>query len=516
VHCLNKVLHLDPQNSAARHDLELLGVPTPDQQTPAFKEELEEHWEASETAAPKPDEGDKQKEDPWPISWILGSLGVGVVLIVLGYYAAANGLLDSVLDGNANATATRPGVEDVVPGGRTPTPELTATEALVAPRDPQELLSATYTPTPRYVATAHPGRVAFQEGVRAFESGEWEEAIAAFEEHLGEQAQSPDAAYYIGESYLHLGEYQLAFDAFNHAITIDDQFAPGYLGRAMAALELGDTDSTPISDLNASILLDPNLLRAYTTRAEYYLDQGEPGRALEDMITAETLTPDSALVHAIKARAFLSQENYGQALVSAQRAYQLDLTDLDNYLVLAETLQALDQASDSIEILQTYVNFRAGDGRGWELLGLAYQFSGNEQAALDAFEKALLLDTNLAEAAYYRGLAYLEEDNNSNALNAFRIAVTNAPGWFEARVALARAYLLGGNPTAALLEVNASGNLIENDGQRAAFHYWRAVILETQSLSDLALADWQRLLALPEGAVPADWRQEAEARLNAQ
>lgn len=517
IYCLNNVIRLEPLNSAARHDLNLLGVPLPDAQTPAFIEALEEHWEASEIAAPKLEDEDKQREDPWPISWIMASLAVGLVLILLGYYAAANGFLDAVLQGNATAMATRPSMEDVVPGSPSAPAEPIATQNVVAvPRDPRELLSATYTPTPLYVATLHPGSAAFQEGIRAFEAGEWEDALAAFEETLSGQGASPDAAYYLGEALLRLEEYQLAYDAFNQAIAIDEQFAPGYLGRAMAALELGSAETSPITDLTAAILLDPDLLRAYTARAEYYLDQGEPGRALEDMITAETLGPDSALVPAIKARAFLAQGNPGQALASAQRARQLDLTDLDNYLVLAEALQALNQAGDSIEILQTYVNFRAEDGRGWELLGLAHQLSGDSQAALDVFGQALLVDANLPEAAYYRGLAYVEDNNNSSALNAFRIAVTNAPDWFEARIALAQAYMLGGNPNAALLEVNASGNLIEGSEQRAAFHYWRAVILHAEGLDDLALADWQRLLELPSGVMPAEWREEAEAQVDAQ
>jgi tetratricopeptide (TPR) repeat protein len=221
-------------------------------------------------------------------------------------------------------------------------------------------------------------------------------------------------------------------------------------------------------------------------------------------------------VHAIKARAFLAQGNYGQALAAAQRARQLDLTNLENYLVLAQALQALDQASDSIELMQTYVALRADDGRGWELLGLAYQLSGDQELALDAFNRALDINPDLAKASYYRGLAYLSEENNSAALNALRAAVTNAPTWFEARTALARAYMLGGNPNAALLEINASAPLIQSNEQRAAFHYWRAIILEALGFDDLALADWQRLLTLPEGAVPAEWRGQAQARINTQ
>ena len=117
-------------------------------------------------------------------------------------------------------------------------------------------------------------------------------------------------------------------------------------------------------------------------------------------------------------------------------------------------------------------------------------------------------------ASYYKGLDEESKGNNQAALGYFRAAVTGRPDWFEARIALARAYLMGGNPGNAFLEANASSSLIETNEQRAALYYWRATILESLGQNQTALADWQALLALPIDDVPSEWRAVAEEKVN--
>src|SRR3989304_3825332 len=98
IYCLQNVLFLDPENSAAIHDLELLGAEIPKPDTPALLPEEPEDWHTKEIAAPKiPKKRKKKKEEPWSLSWIIASLGVGLVVLLLGYYAAQSGFLDVLL-----------------------------------------------------------------------------------------------------------------------------------------------------------------------------------------------------------------------------------------------------------------------------------------------------------------------------------------------------------------------------------------------------------------------------------
>lgn len=515
IYCLQNVLFLDPENSAAKHDLELLGAEVPHEGTPALLPIEQEDWQTSEIAAPKVRKKKaKQKEEPWSLSWILGSLGVGLVIIFLGYYAAQRGLLGDITTG----TQQPPDHDSDAPLGtvlptNTPAFQPTATrEVAVAPRDPSELLAATYTATPRYIATPHDD-TAFQQGLVALDAGNWAAAAGFFQEHLASNPQSVDGAYYLGEARLQLADFESALSAFDEALALDGQFAPAYLGRARAQIAQEAATSSILTDLNTAILLDPNLVEAYLERSTYNLARGNPGSALEDVAAAESRAPQSALVHYQKALVYLAEQQFELALEASQRAYSLDLTLLPNYVAKAQAQQGLQQYADSIVTLQTYLSFEGDDGAAWQVLGMSYQLSGDEDLALEAFEHALSLDPNLPQAAFYRGQSELEAGQDQSALGDFRAAVAGAPDWFEARIFLAQTYLATGNPSGAFFEINASSTLAKTDQQRGMLFYWRATTLEALGQAANALPDWQSLLNLPVAAVPAEWRATALERV---
>ena len=516
VYCLQNVLFLDPENSAAKHDLELLGAEMPRENAPALIPEQQEDWQTAEIAAPKiPKKKRKPKEEPWSISWILGSLGIGLVIILLGYYAAENGFLDTLLaTGTPTTGANSTELAASIVAGNTPEPEITTTrEIIVVPHNPEELLVATYTPTPRYVNTPHAETATFQQGLNALDNEDWGGASNVFREYLAANPQAADAAYYLGEALLGMGDLPAAQSAFEQAIAADPQFAPAYLGRARLGILQDANSSTVLTDLNTAILLDPNLTEAYLERAAYNLARGNAEQALEDISAAEALAPSSALVQYRKALVYLAREDYETALLTSQRAYDLDLTLLPNYLAKAEAQLGLDQRDAAIETLQSYLSFEGENGEAWQLLGLAYQLSGEHELALETFDRALNLEPNLPQAAYYRGLQEQEQNNLQSALSYFRVAVTGAPDWFEARISLAQAYLATGNPSGAFFEINASSSLAKTNEQRAMLFYWRATVLEALGQNENALADWRSLLNLPEDAMPAEWRQTAEQRV---
>lgn len=515
IYCLHNVLFLDPENGAAIHDLELLGAEIPQADTPALVPEEQTDWQTTEIAAPKVRKRKtKPKEEPWSVTWIFTSLGIGMVIILLGYYAARQGLLPGLLEESGTPGSQSSAVSDNRP---TATPRVTATRQIaVTPRSPQELLVATYTPTPVYVGTPHPDNAAFQQGLAAFDNRDWAAAAAAFEEYLASNPQSADAAYYLGEARLALGDGPLAQAAFDQAIASDPQFAPGYLGRARAERLLEAAASSILTDLNTALLLDPNLIAAYLERADFNIGRANPVEALADVTAAEERAPQNALVQYQKARVYLAQQEYPRALEASQRAYDLDLTLLPNYVALAQAQQGLGKNDAAITTLKDYLAFEGEDGTAWELLGVAYQAKDQTDLAQDAFARALSLDPNLPRAAFYRGVQELENGQNEAALGDFRVAVIGVPDWFEARIFLAQAYLRTGNPSGAFFEINATSSLARTDEQRGLLFYWRATALEALGEPQNARPDWQSLLNLPEAAVPAEWRAEAQAHLQSQ
>lgn len=510
IYCLHNVLFLDPDNSAARHDLELLGADIPEQGVPAFFPEDEGEWQTSEIAAPKVRKRRKRRADQaWSAGWIFGILLGGIVLITAVFFATQQGIIPNFVN-----TATPGGSPAATSSHMAGTPEPTPTrQIVVAPRDPQELLQATYTATPRYLATPH-AENAFADALAAYDAQQWAQAASLFESYLAQSPQAADAAYYLGQSRLQNGEASAALAAFEQAIAGNASFAYGYLGRARALIAQDASTASILTDLNTALLLDANLVEGYLERSAYNLSRANPNRALEDAIAAEAIAPNNALVLNHKAQIYLVRGEYENALQTALRAQEIDLTLLPSYLTIANAQQGLGLYSESVQTLQLYLGFEGEDGRGWELLGLAHQLNGNESFAREAFERALEFDPNLPSAAYYRGIQQLDAGQNEAALSNFRVAVAGAADWFEARVYLARALLLTGNPSSAFFEVNAGAPLAKSDSQRAQLFYWRATALEALNQHENALPDWRSLLNLPASAAPAEWRQLAQERTN--
>ena len=530
-YCLHNVLKLDPENSAAKHDLKLIGASLPEISEEDEGPELGEDWQTREIAAPKIVKKKKApREEPWPLGNILAAIGAGLLVIFLGFQAVERGWIDLDADGEAtpnsvpgvlintstatSASSNSDGATQMAFAFDAPAPTETA-PVVIEPRDPSELIEQPFTPTPLVVNTPHPDSPAYADAFAAFQESDFEQAIALFGLHLASEPNSADGEYYVGLSFLALEDYENAWESFSRAIALSQQFAPPYVGRAVASQALGRSDADTITDLNSAILLDGSFVESFIERGRYYLGQGDAQRALEDLVQAEALAPASVEVQVLKAQAALALEDYEAARIAGERALDLDPTNLENYLVLSDSYLGLGELNAAIGLMQTYLSFEPESGPGWQYLGVAYERVGEESLAIDALDKALNFDPTLGRAAYHRALIHVSKNESSPAIPLLRVALEDEEAWFEPRIALAEARLQAGDPGSAFFEVNLSAALIETDEQRASFHYWRAIALEALGEEDTALADWESLLALPEGSVQEEWLLIAQERTSA-
>lgn len=498
VESLKNVLALEPNNSAAVQDLKLLGVPIPAMAKSSKKQKNGNS--PSELKAASPETKLVREGSSLNTGWSVGQFFGAFALLILGYLAARAGAFVSPADSSGSSSS-----------------QIQLTIDANAPQlGPGDLLEVALTPTALYVNTPHPESSSYQRGLQAYKEGAWLEAIDRFESHLARESVSADAAYYLALSYFGLGELETAKAAFEQSIALNPQFAPAYLGRAQVEMELSQSQSALINDLNAAILLDPNYIDAYLARAQYYLDSDEGGLALADIIRAELLSPLSAKVHAIKAVAYSELDSYDLALPAAQLAYSLDVTILSNYPVLVKASLEMGQTDEAIEVMQRYLTFEPADAEAWQLLGLGYEQNAEELSAIGAFDQALELDPNLPQAAYFLGVRELENGEIESALPFLRSAVSTSPDWFEARITLAKALMDSGDLNEAFIEVNFGRDLTETDEELAVAHYWRAIILEALGQEESALPDWLVLFDLPADVMPPEWRQLAEIRSGAQ
>lgn len=96
-----------------------------------------------------------------------------------------------------------------------------------------------------------------QRGIAHRQEGDFEKAIADFEEAIGINRENAHAWYQRALTWGHMGEYQRAINDFNRAITLDRDYAEAYADRGYAQFCLGDYGSA-VRDFESAIHLNPN------------------------------------------------------------------------------------------------------------------------------------------------------------------------------------------------------------------------------------------------------------------
>jgi tetratricopeptide (TPR) repeat protein len=515
IYCLENALKLDPDSRAARQGLVLLGARRPEENLkpmPLFRRK----WGSAlvEEDVPKT-RWQKIIGNKFIRAGIFTCLGVLLVgLLWLGATSVRN-LQEEVVIFRVSIT---PGLQSTftptpsafpshTPAVRSPTP------TFAGPTPLWMLLEATYTPVPPYVNTPHPVNEAYRAGLRAYQRSDWVNLLRYMKQAVQVESASADVQYHIGEAYRMLEEYELALEAYQASIDMNEYFAPPYLGRALVRLATG-SDEDIEADLDKAIELDPEMAEAYITRAAFYIHEELPESALEDLDQAEQLFPTSPLIFLHRSQAYLLLGDNEAALFNARRANQLDVTLLPAYLALAQTHLAAGEIRNAASSIETYLLYDENSLEAWNTAGRIYLAQGRDyQSALEAFNLVLSMDEEAVDALYHRALVHLALDQAQEGINDLMAALKLDGKSFRINLELGHALLEAGRFSEANRQLRASEGLAETEQEFAALHYWWAQILEALGEPAAAAAQWEALLALPEDSAPSAWLREASQHL---
>jgi tetratricopeptide (TPR) repeat protein len=512
LYCLQTAIQIDPQNAAAKRGMIMLGALPPDDSVPPFPVNRPRLWKEKLAASLEPPE----KPRGWanPVTRVFMVLGIAI--IVLGLFVGGYLLLPKTAKPNYFRTPTRYSTST---NTQTPTNTLIAslrspTPTFLGPTPLWMFQDKTYTPTPLYVVTEHPvaSRSDYEAGLRFLAAKDYKNALVLFQQALIREPSAPDIIYYIAEVYRAQASFRPARDQYQKAINKNPTFAPAFLGRARVNMVLSPGADVS-SDLDQAINLDPNFAEAYLERGKYRLAT-QPAAAEEDFQAALGLTPDSALAYCYLAQAQLALGENDAALKSAQRANEIDITLIPVYLALAEAYIATGQSELAVSVLQTYTVFEPDDSSAFLSLGTAYNAAGNYQEAVNILNKALVADRKNAEAYFQRGFAYFNLQKASLAEADFKLAIAYDPSDFDAQLDLGRVYAMQKKPGDAYAQIeNKAKPLAKTNKTKAQVYYWEALILEEiddkLTAAEGARNAWYELIALPEDAMPAEWRDQA-------
>ena len=506
IYCLQKVLHLEPDNKAAQLGLLLQGVANQGKGMQPHPV-VQRNWQKSYKTV-------SLESSPRKLARIVMYAGAGILVLGFilmgfigpriskaGYFGGVQLTVTPIFETIA-ATAT------LLP---TNTPRVvTPTPTFIGPTPLWMFLEATYTPTPLYVNTPHPATEAYRAGIRSLNNRNYPEMIFFMQQAAQAEPDQADIQYYLGEAYLLSDEPENALYAYDKAIELNQNFAPAYLGRARA-LSAIDPEFDLESDLSQSVRLDPNLTGANLDLIAFYLSRGNYEQAMILLDSVELIAPDSPLIYAYRSQVSMNSGDYEGAFEAAEKAYELDQTILDIYKILGELNIQSGNNRQAAHFLEIYLRYVKDDAYTWAVYGQAL-FEGGEQLdqAMQAFDLALALDENSLTALLYRGYAYLELGEGQLAVNDLFIARNFDRESFRASFGLARALALSERYDDAISQYTGSELLSETVLQQATVYYWRAKTYVIKKDIKSAVQDFTDLLDLPAEEIPAEWIEEAQ------
>ena len=518
IYCLENTLRLDPTNVMAQRGLVLFGSqPASENVTPTPIINRKWSVEKLKDTRSKEGKGDglKSKLANPTLRIVLYSLAGIIVfgMIFVGVFGLGSNNRGMFADVQLTVTPkpwTPKPTATLLP---TNTPRVkTPTPTFIGPTPLWMLLEATYTPTPLYVDTPHPISEAYRAGLRAYHSGEVEEMLQFMEQAAAIEPESADTHYYIGEAHRVLENFELALAAYETAISVNESFAPAYLGRARIYLQI-NPDLGVEDDLIEAISLDPNLIEAYLALADYYLHLNDPEAALDTLEYFDDLEIESPYIPLYKAQAHLLLDEPNTALEFAQQALALDQTLLPAYLTLGQIYLNIGFPRRAIDYLETYTNYITENAKAWALLGESYYETNQAVEAMKALDYSIEIEESNYQVHLIRGYIYLDEGEGQLAVNEFFNARSLDPDSFEACVGMAHALLLAGRQGDTLRQINSCQTLVIDDKQQVSIFYHRAIIFEAIGNYKLAAEDWLALLAYPTEIVSRTWKNTAEKHL---
>lgn len=286
-------------------------------------------------------------------------------------------------------------------------------------------------------ATSQRAARLYDEGAKAFEAGDLEQASQKFEEFAADNPEVPEVHRALAMTYLQKEDYPKALAAAERLLelTPDDNVgvriqmeAYKAMGdeegaaRALARLEeLGPSEETAVLVFNSAVsLVQAGDFEAAAARFE---------QALE-------MDPELAPAYAALAGIYLNLGEYEKSIASAQRHLELVPNEASTYGILYLDYRALGENTKADEAFAAMKAANPGYvGAGFLEFGVRHFNAGNVQEARVIFERVLEADPDQPQAHYFLALCMLNAGDTARAKELLQRFVELAPNDPEAATA---------------------------------------------------------------------------------
>ncbi|MBS1635743.1 MAG: tetratricopeptide repeat protein [Bacteroidetes bacterium] len=210
--------------------------------------------------------------------------------------------------------------------------------------------------------------------------------------------------------------------------------------------------------------------------------------ALNKKILAD---PNNATLYHERAKVYLDLKQLDEALGDARRALNLDSTNADNFMMVADVYFAHNNTKQSKDMLEhIIVKFPKNTDALLKLAELHF-FVKQYEKAFEKINAALKINENIAKAYYLKGSIYKETGDTAKAVSSMETAVEQDNRYFNAFMDLGLMYAARHNP----LALEYYDNAININPLSSEALYAKAKYLQDVANYDGAMQVYERLLS---------------------
>jgi tetratricopeptide (TPR) repeat protein len=242
-------------------------------------------------------------------------------------------------------------------------------------------------------------RIDFDIARTQFELTDFQSAIANFDSALKRDAGNGEAAFYLGESWANLGDWDKARDFYSYALAHRYEKGPAFYGLGRAQVELGQFEDA-VASLQRAIVLQPSLITAHFQLGKAYRQLGRTREARDE----------ARLFDAMTDRIDTSKE--------------LKSPEEEQAWKQVKPLLEANQEREALEILtKSPAADASGQGEPHYLLGTMYYSMGRRDDARRVLTVARTKDPQSARIAAYLGMVQLSGGETAAAESSFQAAL---------------------------------------------------------------------------------------------
>lgn len=240
---------------------------------------------------------------------------------------------------------------------------------------------------------------------------------------IATQLKDNDVDYYLllADAYFANGDVEHSYYTLDRVLELEPDNQEAVLKQGEIAVYSRDYDRA-LDNLSKITEKDPSNITALTMKSHVYLEKGDTAKAIVLLRKVCDLYPDKP--QAFEQLGIIYSAHHDPLAVEyLNTALRLDPQNTNTMYALAMYYQDKNQMDAAEEIYKQILDIDANNATVWHNRGYIELFTyGDNEKAIEYFDRALMCDSICIEALVNRGYAYATSGNKAMAERDFRKA----------------------------------------------------------------------------------------------